>query len=69
MPYIITVEEHSRFGGLGALVAEVLAEYPVPIKILGIPDEDVIHGTSREIFAHYGLDADGIVKAALEFLK
>ena len=24
---------------------------------------------SREIFAHYGLDADGIVKAALEFLK
>ncbi len=67
--HIITVEEHSRFGGLGALVAEVLAEYPVPIKILGIPDEDVIHGTSREIFAHYGLDADGIVKAALEFLK
>ena len=67
--HIITVEEHSRFGGLGAMVAEILSEHPVPIKILGIPDEDVIHGTSREIFAHYGLDADGIVKAALEFLK
>lgn len=66
---IITVEEHSRFGGLGALVAEVLAEHPVPIKILGIPDENVVHGTSPEIFAYYGLDADGIVKAALEFLK
>lgn len=67
--HIITVEEHSRFGGLGAMVAEILSEHPVPIKILGIPDEDVIHGTSREIFVHYGLDADGIVKAALEFLK
>ena len=67
--HIITVEEHSRFGGLGAMVAEILSEHPVPIKILGIPDEDVVHGTSREIFAHYGLDADGIVKAALEFLK
>lgn len=67
--HIITVEEHSRFGGLGAMVAEILSEHPVPIKILGIPDEDVIHGTSREIFAHYGLDTDGIVKAALEFLK
>lgn len=66
---IITVEEHSRFGGLGAMVAEVLAEHPVPMKILGIPDEDVVHGTSREIFAHYGIDADGIVKTALDFLK
>lgn len=65
---IITVEEHSRFGGLGAAVVETLSEKPVPVKILGIPDEDVIHGNSKEIFAHYGLDTDGIVKAALEFV-
>lgn len=65
---IITVEEHSRFGGLGAAVAETIAENPVPVKILGIPDEDVVHGNSKEIFAHYGLDSDGIVKTALEFL-
>lgn len=66
---IITVEEHSRFGGLGALVTEILSENPVPVHILGIPDEDVIHGTSAEIFAHYELDTDGIVRAALGFLK
>ncbi|MDE6393765.1 MAG: transketolase family protein [Duncaniella sp.] len=65
---IITVEEHSRFGGLGAAVTETIAENPVPVKILGIPDEDVVHGNSKEIFAHYGLDSDGIVKTALEFL-
>ncbi len=66
---IITVEEHSRFGGLGALVTEALSEHPVPVRILGIPDEDVIHATSPEIFHYYGLDAEGIVKAAKEFVK
>jgi transketolase len=66
---IITVEEHSRFGGLGALVTEALSEEPVPVRIIGIPDENVVHGSSPEIFAHYGLDADGIVKSALDFVK
>lgn len=66
---IITVEEHSQFGGLGAIVTETISENPVPVHIIGIPDEDVIHGTSSEIFAHYGLNKDGIVKAALDFLK
>ena len=66
---IITVEEHSQFGGLGAIVTETLSDNPVPVRILGIPDENVVHGTNKEIFAHYGLDADGIVKAANDFLK
>lgn len=66
---ILTVEEHSRFGGLGAMVAEIISEHPVPLRIIGIPDENVVHGKSNEIFAHYGLDADGIVRTALDFLK
>lgn len=66
---IITVEEHSRFGGLGAIVTETLSEHPVLVRILGIPDEDVVHGTSPEIFHHYGLDTEGIVRAALDFVK
>ena len=66
---ILTVEEHSRFGGLGALVTEAVSEHPVPVRILGIPDENVIHGTNQEIFHYYGLDAAGIEKAALDFLK
>ena len=66
---IITVEEHSRYGGLGALVCECLSEHPVPVRIIGIPDENVIHGTNAEIFHHYGLDAEGIVKSALDFTK
>ncbi len=66
---IITVEEHSRFGGLGALVVEELAETPVPVKILGVPDENVIHAKSAEIYSHYGMDAAGIARTAEEFLK
>ena len=64
---IVTVEEHSQFGGLGAMVCETISENPVPVRILGIPDENVVHGTNAEIFHHYGLDAEGIVKAVLSF--
>lgn len=64
---IITVEEHSIFGGLGAIVAEtVVQNHPVPVRIIGIPDENVIHGTPPEIFRHYGIDAEGIYNAAVE---
>ena len=66
---IITVEEHSQFGGLGAMVCEILSENPVPVRILGIPDEDVIHGTNKEIFHHYGIDTECIVKSALSFVN
>lgn len=66
---IITVEEHSMFGGLGSMVTETLSENPVPVRIIGIPDENVVHGTNKEIFHHYGMDAEGIVKAAIDFLK
>ena len=34
---IVTVEEHSIYGGLGALVTEELSEKPVPVKILALP--------------------------------
>ena len=51
------------------MVSEILSEHPVPLRILGIPDEDVVHGTSAEIFAHYHLDSAGIVEEAIDFLK
>jgi transketolase len=62
---IVTVEEHSKYGGLGAAVAEVMAQGRprVPLRIVGFPDEELIHGTQAEIFQHYGLDAKGIVRA------
>jgi len=67
--HIITVEEHSIHGGLGAAVAETIVQSkPVPMRILGIPDETVITGTSSEVFRHYGLTGESICKAAEDLL-
>lgn len=67
---ILTVEEHSIYGGLGGAVAELLIQnHPVPMKIMGLPDEDIILGNSQELFTYYGIDGDGICKGALELLK
>ncbi|MBD2867012.1 transketolase family protein [Paenibacillus arenilitoris] len=67
--HIITVEEHSIHGGLGAAVAEVIVQrQPVPMRILGIPDEPAIAGKSSEVFAHYGISAGNIMNIALELL-
>ncbi len=67
---VVTVEEHSPFGGLGAVVAQVVGENcPRKIKNLALPDAPVITGTSREVFDYYGLNAEGIAKAAAKLLK
>ena len=67
---ILTVEEHSIYGGLGSAVAEITAqECPVRMKISGIPDENAIHAKPLEIFRHYKLDADGVYETAKELLK
>ena len=67
---VVTVEEHSPFGGLGSMVAQVVGEAcPRPVKCLSLPDAPVITGTSPEVFAHYGLDAAGIAASVTELLS
>ena len=64
---IVTVEEHSPFGGLGAAVCQcICAAMPKEVANLALPDAPVITGTSKEVFKHYGLDAEGIVKKVRE---
>ena len=67
---VITVEEHSPFGGLGSMVSQVVgAACPRKVINLALPDAPVITGTSKEVFEYYGLDAKGIAKTAEEILK
>ena len=67
---VITVEEHSPYGGLGALVSQIVAETGgVKVKNLTLPDAPVVTGTSQEVFDHYGLNAAGIAAAAKEALQ
>ena len=66
---IVTVEEHAPFGGLGSMVSQVVAaNCPRKVVNLALPDAPVITGSSREVFDHYGLNAEGIAKTVLENL-
>jgi transketolase len=63
---LVTVEEHQKIGGLGGAVAEYLSEiFPTKIVRVGIDDVFGQSGEPDELIAHYGLDADGIVAAAM----
>ncbi len=67
---ILTVEEHSINGGLGATVSQIVcANHPVPVTTLGLPDEYLVTGTSLELFSEYGLDAKGIAESARKLLQ
>ena len=60
---IVTVEEHSIFGGLGEQVSHIVSEIsPVRMKIMGFPDEECKIGKSSELFEYYGLTPEGIAR-------
>lgn len=66
---VLTVEEHAPFGGLGAMVSQVVAEHcPKKVVNLALPDAPVITGNSKEVFDYYGLNAEGIAKKVLELI-
>jgi transketolase len=67
---IVTVEEHSVFGGLGEACAAVLmqAGVRVPFRIVGFPDEYMVTGSQVEIFEHYGIGPKGLAQAAQTLL-
>jgi transketolase len=67
---IVTVEEHTVFGGLGGAVAEVIVEtHPVPMKILGVPGVFAPTGSAEFLLEHFGLTAPGIAAAARTLLS
>lgn len=66
---VVSVEEHSPFGGLGSMVAQVVGqECPKTCVTMALPDSPVITGTSKEVFDYYGLNGEGIAKRAIEAL-
>ncbi len=57
---IVTVEEATVSGGLGAAVASFVAEnHPVPMRLVGIRGEFAPTGTAEFLLGHFGLTADG----------
>jgi len=67
---LFTVEEHSLYGGLGAAVAEVVVQTcPVPVRILGFPDEWAPAGSPAELLDHYGFTAGKLAAKIREELS
>lgn len=68
---ILTVEEHSVFGGLGEACASFLLQnnFHNRFKIIAIPDEYTVTGSQTEIFNHYGISESGIAEKALKILS
>jgi transketolase len=67
---IVTVEEHYLAGGLGSIVAEILAEeHPAPLKRIGINDRYASSGPYEDLLGLYGLQPHQIAETAVKFLR
>lgn len=67
---VVTVEEHSPFGGLGSMVSQIVSsECPRRVINISLPDEPVITGTSKEVFDYYGMNGEGIAKTVKNALS
>jgi len=66
---IVTAEEHSILGGLGAAVAEVVCErHPCPVHRIGVRDTFGESGPPDALFEKYGLTVGRIVEEAKAIL-
>lgn len=68
---VLTVEDGTVLGGFGSAVLEFMAanNYAAQVKILGIPDRIVEHGSVKELQRECGFDAHGITETVREMMK
>jgi transketolase len=67
---IITIENHSRLGGLGGAVAETLTEYaPCYLRRIGFPDVFGESGDDDAVFKKLGVSTQAVVEAALAMTR
>jgi len=62
--HMITLEDGARLGGFGSAVAEYISEKEIrpTLKIMGVPDRIVEHGTQQELYDEVGIGVKGIVE-------
>ena len=67
---IVTAEEHLEHGGLGSMVARVLARHqPAPMEFVAIKDTYAQSGKPAELLQRYGLTAKDIAQAVRTVIK
>ena len=67
--YVVTLEDGCVTGGLGSAVVEYMSEngYNPTIKVMGIPDKFIEHGTPEELYRVCGMDKDSVLDAILNY--
>jgi 1-deoxy-D-xylulose-5-phosphate synthase len=73
-PFVVTVEDGLRDGGVGATVADRVGELALGasaprVRVLGVPAAYLPHGRPDAILAELGLDAAGVAASALALLS
>jgi 1-deoxy-D-xylulose-5-phosphate synthase len=68
---IITIEDGTIVGGFGSAVLEFMNQngYKADVKIMGIPDRLVEHGSPKELYSEIGLNAQAIAEVLREWMK
>ena len=67
---VITIEDGCLQGGFGSAILEFMANnnYTSSVKMLGIPDEFIHHGTQEELHKDCYYDTNAIIKSVHEIL-
>ena len=68
---IITIEDGTIVGGIGSAILEFMSQhgYKAAVKMLGIPDRIVEHGSQKELHHECHYDAEAIAETAREMMK
>jgi transketolase len=67
---VVTAEEHLEHGGLGSIVARILAQKnPVPVEFVAIRDTYASSGKPAELLERFGLTAQDIAAAVRRAIK
>ena len=68
---IITIEENAIAGGAGAGIMEYLSFTSVttPVRVIGLPDEYVDHGSREELLSYCKLDVAGITEQVEHYIE
>lgn len=68
--HVITVEDHQVMGGLGGMIAEILAKkFPAPMSFIGLQDTFAESGSPLDLIKKYNMDEFAIEKAVLNLIQ
>ncbi len=68
---VFTVEEHTRFGGLGSVISEIIADnnLNIPLHRIYLPEFIECVGSQHDLRKFYKIDKEGIASQVLELVN